>query len=71
MIGNHRYVFTLCFDKIVIAQYCRDAWSLGALDPTSGTATLLEITRVLGEMYRNGNVLYLVCLEAYESRCLP
>jgi len=24
------------------------------MDPTSGTATLLEITRVLGEMYKNG-----------------
>jgi Zn-dependent M28 family amino/carboxypeptidase len=32
----------------------RDAWSLGAIDPTSGTATLLEITRVLGVMYKNG-----------------
>ncbi|CAF1456898.1 unnamed protein product [Rotaria sordida] len=31
-----------------------DAWSLGAIDPTSGTATMLEITRVLGEMYKNG-----------------
>jgi hypothetical protein len=32
----------------------RDAWSLGAIDPTSGTAAILEITRVLGEMYKNG-----------------
>ncbi|CAF5124521.1 unnamed protein product, partial [Rotaria sp. Silwood1] len=24
------------------------------VDPTSGTATLLEITRVLGQMYKNG-----------------
>ncbi|CAF2468459.1 unnamed protein product [Rotaria sp. Silwood2] len=31
-----------------------DAWSLGSLDPTSGTATILEITRVLGEMHKNG-----------------
>lgn len=31
-----------------------DAWSLGAIDPTSGTATMLEITRVLGDMYRKG-----------------
>ncbi|CAF3820340.1 unnamed protein product [Rotaria sp. Silwood1] len=31
-----------------------DAWSLGSIDPTSGTATMLEITRVLGEMYKNG-----------------
>ena len=33
---------------------CRDAWSLGAIDPTSGTATILEITRAIGEMYRKG-----------------
>lgn len=25
----------------------RDAWSFGALDPTSGTAVMLEISRVL------------------------
>ncbi|CAF0826592.1 unnamed protein product [Adineta steineri] len=31
-----------------------DAWSLGALDPSSGTAVLLEITRAIGEMYKNG-----------------
>jgi len=31
-----------------------DAWSLGAIDPTSGTAVLLEITRVLGQMYTKG-----------------
>jgi hypothetical protein len=36
----------------------RDAWSLGAIDPTSGTAVLLEITRVLGQMYKNGTYLY-------------
>ncbi|CAF1329620.1 unnamed protein product [Adineta ricciae] len=41
-------------DRYVVIGNHRDAWSLGALDPTSGTATLLEITRVLGEMYRNG-----------------
>ncbi|CAF4516396.1 unnamed protein product, partial [Rotaria sp. Silwood2] len=31
-----------------------DSWTLGSVDPTSGTATLLEITRVLGQMYKNG-----------------
>ena len=39
--------------------FFRDAWSLGAVDPTSGTATLLEITRVLGEMYKNGSGSFL------------
>lgn len=41
-------------DRYVVIGNHRDAWSLGAVDPTSGTATLLEITRVLGEMYKNG-----------------
>ena len=38
----------------LVSNVFRDAWSLGALDPSSGTATLLEITRVLGQMYKNG-----------------
>jgi hypothetical protein len=41
-------------DRYIVIGNHRDAWSLGAIDPTSGTATLLEITRVLGQMYRNG-----------------
>jgi len=32
------------------------------MDPTSGTAALLEITRVLGEMYRNGILSINICL---------
>ncbi|CAF3610983.1 unnamed protein product [Rotaria sp. Silwood1] len=34
--------------------YSTDAWSLGAVDSISGTATLLEITRVIGQMYKDG-----------------
>ncbi|CAF2498907.1 unnamed protein product [Rotaria sp. Silwood2] len=34
--------------------YPADSWSLGAIDSTSGTATLLEITRAIGQMYKNG-----------------
>ncbi|CAF1641949.1 unnamed protein product, partial [Rotaria sordida] len=41
-------------DRYIVMGNHRDAWSLGAIDPTSGTATMLEITRVLGEMYKNG-----------------
>ncbi len=33
----------------------RDAWSLGAMDPTSGTAVLLELARVLMTMKKNGS----------------
>ncbi|CAF1607324.1 unnamed protein product, partial [Rotaria magnacalcarata] len=41
-------------DRYIVFGNHRDAWSLGSLDPTSGTATMLEITRVLGEMSKNG-----------------
>ncbi|CAF4274049.1 unnamed protein product, partial [Rotaria sp. Silwood2] len=34
--------------------YSTDAWSLGAVDSVSGTVTLLEITRVIGQMYKDG-----------------
>lgn len=41
-------------DRYVIIGNHRDAWAMGAVDPTSGTATLLEITRILGGMKKNG-----------------
>ncbi|CAF2097700.1 unnamed protein product [Rotaria magnacalcarata] len=41
-------------DRYIVIGNHRDAWSLGSVDPTSGTATMLEITRVLGEMHKNG-----------------
>ena len=31
----------------------RDAWVLGAIDPTSGTAAMLEISDVLSNLKRN------------------
>ena len=33
----------------------RDAWVLGAIDPTSGTAAMLEISRALNELKLNKN----------------
>ena len=33
----------------------RDSWTLGALDPTSGTALLLELARVLSLMKKEGS----------------
>ncbi|XP_019629878.1 PREDICTED: glutamate carboxypeptidase 2-like [Branchiostoma belcheri] len=41
-------------DRYVILGNHRDAWTLGAVDPNSGTACLLEITRALGEMMATG-----------------
>ncbi|CAM2718148.1 unnamed protein product [Rotaria socialis] len=41
-------------DRYIVIGNHRDAWSLGSVDPTSGTAIILEITRVLSQMYQNG-----------------
>ena len=38
----------------VILGNHRDAWVYGAVDPSSGTASMLELTRNLGELLREG-----------------
>jgi N-acetylated-alpha-linked acidic dipeptidase len=41
-------------DQWVILGNHRDAWVYGAVDPSSGTASMLELTRNLGEMLKRG-----------------
>jgi len=41
-------------DKWVIAGNHRDAWIYGGLDPSSGTAALLEVARALGTAVKQG-----------------
>lgn len=41
-------------DRWVIVGCHRDAWSLGAMDPGSGTLTLLNAARGLGKLLANG-----------------
>lgn len=41
-------------DEWVLAGNHHDAWVFGAVDPSSGTAVLLELARVLGKLARNG-----------------
>uniref|UniRef100_A0A8C9WJK2 N-acetylated alpha-linked acidic dipeptidase like 1 n=1 Tax=Scleropages formosus TaxID=113540 RepID=A0A8C9WJK2_SCLFO len=41
-------------DRYVIYGNHRDSWVHGAIDPSSGTAVMLEITRVLGKMVKAG-----------------
>jgi N-acetylated-alpha-linked acidic dipeptidase len=41
-------------DEMVILGNHRDAWVYGAVDPSSGTASLLEAARVLGQLARAG-----------------
>ena len=41
-------------DRFVIFGNHRDAWGYGAVDPSSGTAILMEVARVLGQRLREG-----------------
>jgi N-acetylated-alpha-linked acidic dipeptidase len=41
-------------DEWVILGNHRDAWVYGAVDPSSGTASMLELTRDLGQMLKQG-----------------
>jgi N-acetylated-alpha-linked acidic dipeptidase len=41
-------------DEWVILGNHRDAWVFGGVDPSSGTASMLEMTRGLGELVRQG-----------------
>lgn len=42
-------------DRYVIMGNHRDAWVYGAVDPSSGTAQLMEVVRVLGAKRQNDN----------------
>ena len=42
-------------DKYVVLGNHRDAWVFGAVDPSSGTATQLELARVLGGLAHDGH----------------
>ncbi|XP_015683364.1 N-acetylated-alpha-linked acidic dipeptidase-like protein, partial [Protobothrops mucrosquamatus] len=41
-------------DRYVLYGNHRDSWVHGAIDPSSGTAVMLEITRILGKMVKEG-----------------
>ncbi|KAG6480915.1 hypothetical protein ZIOFF_057503 [Zingiber officinale] len=41
-------------DRYVILGNHRDAWTFGAVDPNSGTATLLDVARRYGSLLRSG-----------------
>jgi hypothetical protein len=41
-------------DRYVMLSNHRDAWGYGAVDPSSGTAQLMEVVRSLGELHKSG-----------------
>jgi N-acetylated-alpha-linked acidic dipeptidase len=42
-------------DEWVILGNHRDAWEFGGVDPSSGTASMMELTRALGEVLKGGS----------------
>lgn len=42
-------------DRYVLLGNHRDAWTFGALDPSSGTASMIEVVRALGHIKKNNN----------------
>jgi N-acetylated-alpha-linked acidic dipeptidase len=41
-------------DEWIVMGNHRDAWEFGGVDPSSGTASMIEMTRALGELKRRG-----------------
>ncbi len=41
-------------DEWVVLGNHRDAWAFGGVDPSSGTASMMELTRALGQMKQQG-----------------
>ena len=41
-------------DEWIVMGNHRDAWVYGGVDPSSGTATMMEMTRALGELHQHG-----------------
>ncbi len=42
-------------DQVVLLSNHHDAWTFGGVDPSSGTASALELARALGELARQGH----------------
>jgi N-acetylated-alpha-linked acidic dipeptidase len=41
-------------DEWIVLGNHRDAWEFGGVDPSSGTASLMEVTRAFGELLKSG-----------------
>lgn len=65
--GGHPSRFP-CADRYVIYGNHRDSWVHGAIDPSSGTSVMLELSRVLGMKVKQGELSAERKTNAY-SRC--
>jgi len=43
-------------DELVLLGNHRDAWVFGAADASSGTAAMVELSRVIGEQLKKGTI---------------
>ncbi|KAL5009287.1 hypothetical protein ScPMuIL_014868 [Solemya velum] len=41
-------------DRYVLLGNHRDSWVYGAIDPTGGTAVMMELSRVMGDLFKSG-----------------
>ena len=48
--------FICISDRYVMLGNHRDAWVFGSLDPSSGTAAMMELSRAFGVMLKNGRI---------------
>jgi N-acetylated-alpha-linked acidic dipeptidase len=53
---NTTDIFHIISDRYVMLGNHRDSWVLGAIDPSSGTATMMELSRVLGQLVKEGKL---------------
>ena len=51
--------FLFCSDRQVILGNHRDAWVFGAVDPNSGTASLMSLAKVIGQLRKDSCKFYI------------
>ncbi len=56
----------ITLDRYVLLGNHRDAWTYGALDPSSGTASMIEVVRALGKIKADKGTPLIV---TYEIQC--
>lgn len=52
-----RTFLSVVIDRYIMFGNHRDGWTYGASDPSSGTAAMMEIVRVLGKYKKQGRNL--------------
>ena len=52
--------FPLLTDRYILLGNHIDAWVFGAVDPSSGTAVLMEVARVMSVMLKQGRSVHTI-----------